>query len=91
MEHVLTSWKISQSHPAAPKGLGHPMEEVQFLELPGLTISHYLSWVNDMAKLASKANHRVGILCSKSFLEKSQLPTVDKAFVYSSMKYCFTQ
>ena len=42
--------------------LTNPLKEVQSLKLLGLTLSHDLSWVNHISKLASKARYWLGIL-----------------------------
>ena len=67
---------MSHSDPFTPEGssnepsyfLGHPLEEVKSLEILGLIISHDLSLANQIAKLTSKANLRLGNLCRSRFL-----------------------
>ena len=69
-----------------------PLEEVQSLELRGLTISHNISWFDHIARLASKAKSTdlASSINPNVSLEKkkSELLKVYKAFIRSSMKYC---
>ena len=68
--------------------LNNPLEEVLSFKLLGLTICHDLSWESHISKLASKASHRLGILCrAKSFLGTPELLTTNKVFVRSLMAY----
>jgi len=70
--------------------LGQPLKLVQSLALLSRAICRDLSWAyHDVKKLAFKASSILGILHrSKSFLGKTELLTVDKAFLHSLMDYC---
>ena len=68
---TLLLWKDQQMNPPIYY-LGHPVEEVQPLEPPGLIISHDISLAYHIAKLISKASCRLGILHqSKSFINSN--------------------
>ena len=83
---TLSLWKNCQTNPPIYYFFDQPLEEIELL---GLTISNDLCWANHMAKFTSQVKGKLGILQrSKSFLGKSELLTIYKTFVHSSMELC---